>query len=535
MAHVLLLAEPSLTIQRVVQLTFANEDIDVVVVTDGAEAMAQAERVRPSIVLADVALARHSGYELAEHFKQHPRFADVPVVLLSGAFERVDAARAKASGCDLVLSKPFEPRHLLAQVKSLLTPLGGFEGPEDDTAVDPPPAVAASPAGFVTSIAPQVQEEIRDEPLHVTPSVGFGRTAFPDPPLEQPAAALEPAHLDASFPVVAPVSDAAVDVVTVDAVPDDASLPPVEWPAVDLPQVVVWPDELPAVEMPEAPSHDAPVLTAPPVPEPVAAPVVDVPVAAAPPVQALPVQTLQPQSRLDEPVPSFEMLSLSNKAMHLVPPPGAAVDTHVPESVPASPQGSHDLGDLMPSLDDYFDQLDAAFASHGDTAFRRPLDLPAPVGAPPPIVVTPVEPTPGPAPEMADQQPAPAFAPAPAPVPVVEPRQAPAIPPAAEAGADSLPPVSPFSRRRTDAPYAGTASSGSIDDAYDALMKQLQEPRPRSSVVALRADDQLLVERAVERVVAQLDSANLNDTMTEVVTTLAKRVIQEEIERIRRP
>jgi hypothetical protein len=67
-------------------------------------------------------------------------------------------------------------------------------------------------------------------------------------------------------------------------------------------------------------------------------------------------------------------------------------------------------------------------------------------------------------------------------------------------------------------------------------MKQLQEPRPRpSSVVALRADDELLVERAVERVVARLDGGSMNEAMTEVVTALAKRVIQEEIERIRRP
>src|SRR5262245_25565313 len=106
MAHILLLAEPSLTIQRVVQLTFANEDVDVVVASDGAEAIEQAERIRPSIVLADVALARVNGYDVAAHFKRHPRFIGVPVVLLSGAFERVDAARAAASGCDLVLSKP---------------------------------------------------------------------------------------------------------------------------------------------------------------------------------------------------------------------------------------------------------------------------------------------------------------------------------------------------------------------------------------------------------------------------------------------
>ncbi len=78
-------------------------------------------------------------------------------------------------------------------------------------------------------------------------------------------------------------------------------------------------------------------------------------------------------------------------------------------------------------------------------------------------------------------------------------------------------------------------SSPSIDDAYDALMRQLSEPKPRSSVVALRADDELLVERAVERVLARVDPAAVREAMEEVITSLAKRVIQEEIERVRRP
>jgi glutamyl-tRNA reductase len=66
-------------------------------------------------------------------------------------------------------------------------------------------------------------------------------------------------------------------------------------------------------------------------------------------------------------------------------------------------------------------------------------------------------------------------------------------------------------------------------------MKQLQEPKQRPSVVALRADDELLVERAVERVLAQLDTAALREAMADVVTNLTKKVIAEEVGRIRRP
>ena len=51
-----------------------------------------------------------NGYEVAQYIRQSPRLAHIPVVLLTGAFEPVDEARAAAAGCDGVLAKPFEPQ-----------------------------------------------------------------------------------------------------------------------------------------------------------------------------------------------------------------------------------------------------------------------------------------------------------------------------------------------------------------------------------------------------------------------------------------
>ena len=61
-----------------------------------------------------------NGYEVAQHIKQSPRLAHIPVVLLTGAFEPVDQARAAAVGCDGVLAKPFEPQLVIGRVKELL-------------------------------------------------------------------------------------------------------------------------------------------------------------------------------------------------------------------------------------------------------------------------------------------------------------------------------------------------------------------------------------------------------------------------------
>jgi len=120
MPKTLLLADDSVTIQRVVELTFAHEDIRVVTVSDGAKAVEAIKERRPDIVVADVAVPGVDGYAIVQHVKKSPALRHIPVLLLAGAFEPVDEARARSSGCDGVLVKPFEPKHLVARVKELL-------------------------------------------------------------------------------------------------------------------------------------------------------------------------------------------------------------------------------------------------------------------------------------------------------------------------------------------------------------------------------------------------------------------------------
>ena len=120
MPHKLLLADDSVTIQRVIELTFADEDVQVVAVGDGKKAIASIEADRPDIVLADVGMPERDGYDVAAFVKGTPRFADIPVLLLTGAFEPIDETRARAVGCDGVLVKPFEPQMVINRVKDLL-------------------------------------------------------------------------------------------------------------------------------------------------------------------------------------------------------------------------------------------------------------------------------------------------------------------------------------------------------------------------------------------------------------------------------
>lgn len=116
----LLLADDSVTIQRVVELTFAHEDVRVVSVADGKRALEFISVERPDIVVADVGVAEVDGYGIATHIRKSAVLRDTPVLLLAGAFEPVDEGKVRNCGCDGVLVKPFEPQQLVGRVKELL-------------------------------------------------------------------------------------------------------------------------------------------------------------------------------------------------------------------------------------------------------------------------------------------------------------------------------------------------------------------------------------------------------------------------------
>jgi CheY-like chemotaxis protein len=135
----LLLADDSITVQRVIELTLADEGLDVLTVGDGEQAIGCLEREQPDIVLADVNMPGRDGYGVAAFVKESPAFADrTRVVLLTGAFEPIDQARADRIGIDGVLAKPFEPQVAIDLVRRVLA--------QPPTRPSGSPAESAAPA-----------------------------------------------------------------------------------------------------------------------------------------------------------------------------------------------------------------------------------------------------------------------------------------------------------------------------------------------------------------------------------------------------
>jgi CheY-like chemotaxis protein len=117
----LLLADDSMTIQKVVNLTFADEGIEVFTAGNGAEAIERLPEIAPDLVLADVHMPGLTGYEVCEQIRRHPQFAKIPVMLLVGSFEPFDEAEARRVGANDYLTKPFQSiRQLVQKVSELL-------------------------------------------------------------------------------------------------------------------------------------------------------------------------------------------------------------------------------------------------------------------------------------------------------------------------------------------------------------------------------------------------------------------------------
>jgi len=120
MAKKILLADDSVTIQKVVELILSEGDYELKVFSNGEEAFQYIQQDKPDIVLADVEMPGLNGYQLCEKIKNDPNLKDIPVILLSGAFEPLDENRATEVGADDNIVKPFESSELVNKINGLL-------------------------------------------------------------------------------------------------------------------------------------------------------------------------------------------------------------------------------------------------------------------------------------------------------------------------------------------------------------------------------------------------------------------------------
>jgi CheY-like chemotaxis protein len=140
MGSKVLLADDSITIQKVVGIILANEDYELTVVDNGNAALDKAREIEPDVIMLDALMPGKTGYEVCQEIRRDPRLKDTPLLLMTGAFEPFDEEKARQSGADDFISKPFESQSLIDRINQLIA--AGKARPADAAPVAAPESVA---------------------------------------------------------------------------------------------------------------------------------------------------------------------------------------------------------------------------------------------------------------------------------------------------------------------------------------------------------------------------------------------------------
>jgi CheY-like chemotaxis protein len=117
----ILVADDSVTMRRILELTFQGEDARVTTVENGESAVRKATELTPDIVFADLSMSGMDGYAIASAIKSAPGLERTAVVVMASQKHPYDEDKGRASGVDDHILKPFDTQHVIDRVKQVLS------------------------------------------------------------------------------------------------------------------------------------------------------------------------------------------------------------------------------------------------------------------------------------------------------------------------------------------------------------------------------------------------------------------------------
>ena len=119
-----LVVDDSETIRRSAEIFLKLTGMEVILATDGFDALAKISDFNPDLILVDIMMPKLDGYQMCQIVKQHPAYGKTPVIMLYSKDGVFDRARGRIAGSDQYLTKPFTRDGLLAAVNAQLQPAG---------------------------------------------------------------------------------------------------------------------------------------------------------------------------------------------------------------------------------------------------------------------------------------------------------------------------------------------------------------------------------------------------------------------------
>ena len=135
-----LVVDDSLVVRRVMQKDLEADGLEVETATDGVHALEVLEKSTCDIALVDIEMPRMNGYELLQHLREDPRYAGLPVIIVTSRSGEQHRQRAMELGADGYITKPYDvdqldqmmrkaiaSRHCSALMQVLTVKAAGFQ------------------------------------------------------------------------------------------------------------------------------------------------------------------------------------------------------------------------------------------------------------------------------------------------------------------------------------------------------------------------------------------------------------------------
>ena len=120
MNYKILVADDSPSVQKLIQMSFPDNEFEIFPFSDGQEVLDSLSQINPDAILLNLSLPQKDGYELGEHIKNQEAFNQVPLILIKEAFEPLDKERLEKFGYDQLVQKPFDSDALVQTVRSAI-------------------------------------------------------------------------------------------------------------------------------------------------------------------------------------------------------------------------------------------------------------------------------------------------------------------------------------------------------------------------------------------------------------------------------
>ena len=159
MAQRILVVDDDREIVRLVRAYLEESHYEVLVAYDGETALHILRRERPDLVLLDLMLPERDGWDMTRVMRGDTTLAAMPIIMLTARIDDHDRILGLELGADDYVTKPFNPREVVARVRAVLRRTQG----------DPsPPRVIQ--AGCVTIDMDRRLVQVKDQPVHLTPT-----------------------------------------------------------------------------------------------------------------------------------------------------------------------------------------------------------------------------------------------------------------------------------------------------------------------------------------------------------------------------